>query len=69
MSPSERENHCYLGDGVYAEHTPENLILRTGSHMDQDCDNIIYLDHSVLKNLARVMAHWTKYGVSKNERN
>lgn len=48
MTPEERANHVYLGDGVYLEHTPEHIILRTGDHRDGYCDNKIYLDDSVL---------------------
>jgi hypothetical protein len=48
MDEEERKNHCYLGDGVYAEKTPEFIILRTGDHRDSRCDNKIYLEESVL---------------------
>lgn len=51
MTPEERKNHFYLGDGVYAEHTPHGIILRTGSHTDEDCDNKIYLEDSELNAL------------------
>jgi hypothetical protein len=48
MTPEERANHVYLGDGVYLEHTPEHIILRTGDHRDTHCDNKIYLESQVL---------------------
>lgn len=48
MSPEERKNHCYIGDGVYVEKTPEFIILRTGDHRDSHCDNKIYLEADVL---------------------
>lgn len=51
MSPEERKNHSYLGDGVYAEHTPDHIILRTGDHRDSHCDNKIYLEDGVLASL------------------
>ena len=51
MSPEERKNHCYLGDGVYVEHTPCHIILRTSDHRDSHCDNKIYLDDSAISSL------------------
>lgn len=60
MTPEERQKHCYLGDGVYAEHTPYHLILRTGSHLDEDCDNKIYLEDSVLQALLMFIEHLKK---------
>lgn len=50
MTPEERENHSYLGDGVYAESTPYHIILRTGDHRDSHCDNKIYLEKHVFIN-------------------
>jgi len=58
MSPEERKNHAYLGDGVYVENTHEHVILRTGSHRDDDCDNKIYLDAKVLFSLRQCLDHW-----------
>lgn len=52
MTDEERENHCYLGDGVYVEYTSDRIILRTGDHRDGLCDAKIYLDDVVLRNLA-----------------
>ena len=53
MTPEERENHSYLGDGVYVEWQAESqhFILRTGDHRDGHCDNKIYLEPSILGNL------------------
>jgi|SRR6478736_3648358 len=51
MTDIDRDNHTYLGDGVYAESTPEHIILRTGDHRDTHCDNIIYLEQDILINL------------------
>lgn len=48
MTEEERLNHAYLGDGVYAESTPEHIILRTGDHRDDKCDNKVYLEQDVL---------------------
>lgn len=48
MTPEERKNHTYLGDGVYAEVTPDHLILRTPDHRDELCHNKIYLEGTVL---------------------
>lgn len=49
MTEEERQNHSYLGDGVYAEWDGEYIILRTGDHRDGYCDNKIYLEPEVLK--------------------
>lgn len=53
MNEQERENHSYLGDGVYVEWQAESqhFILRTGDHRDAHCDNKIYLEPSILGNL------------------
>jgi len=61
MSPEERKNHCYLGDGVYGEWDGFHFILRTGDHRDDKCDNKIYLEESVLINFLE----WTQKIVSK----
>lgn len=57
MTPEERQNHCYLGDGVYVESTPHHMILRTGDHRDSHCDNKIYLEQDVLIHLLEWVAH------------
>lgn len=57
MSPDEREKHCYLGDGVYAECTPHHIILRTGDHRDGMCDNKIYLEQDVLVSFLQWITH------------
>lgn len=51
MTPEERANHCYLGDGVYLEYTPSHIILRAGDHRDTHCDNKIYLEAEVLESM------------------
>ncbi len=51
MTKEERENHAYLGDGVYAEWDGFAIILRTGNHQDHLCDNKIYLEPNVLDSL------------------
>lgn len=51
MTPEERKNHCYLGDGVYVEWDGEYFILRTGDHRDSHCDNKVYLEPSVYNSL------------------
>ena len=66
MSPEERKNHCYLGDRAYSETTPSEVILRTGSHKDEDCDNKIYLDDSVIENFERFLTHIANMA-AKNE--
>jgi hypothetical protein len=57
MTPEEKEKNSYLGDGVYIERTPSNLILRTGSSLDRDCDNTIYLEPKVVKNLLEYISN------------
>ena len=62
MTEDERQDHCYLGDGVYIQYSPDEcseLILRTGNHQDHMCDNKIYMDEVVLGN----MIEWL---ISKN---
>lgn len=51
MTPEERENHSYLGDGVYVEWDGMHFVLRTGDHRDSHCDNKIYLEASILDGL------------------
>jgi len=67
MTEEERLNHCYVGDGVYAERTPHNIILRTGSHRDSECDNTIYLDSKVLENFIGWLEHLEIMDSKKNE--
>jgi hypothetical protein len=69
MNPEERKNHCYLGDGVYAEKTDFHIILRTGSHRDEDCDNKIYLEGHVLNNLSQCLDHWEGKAVKEKHWN
>lgn len=51
MTEDERLNHVYLGDGVYMELTPRDIILRTGDHRDVFCDNKIHLDQTAVTRL------------------
>jgi len=51
MTEDEKLNHIYLGDGVYAESTPEHIILRTGDHRDGNCANKIFLEQDILVHL------------------
>ena len=53
MTPEERENHSYLGDGVYVEWDGEHFILRTGDHRDMYCDNTIYIEPDILDGLIK----------------
>lgn len=48
MNDEERKNHCYIGDGVYAQFDGIGFWLRTGDHRDELCDNKIYMEVSVL---------------------
>lgn len=48
------EPRC-LGDGVYAEFDGYHLVLRTGSHLPQDCEDTIYLDPDVMKSLEKML--------------
>lgn len=51
MNQEQRNKHKYLGDGVYAEYTDFEIILRTGDHRDGYCDNKIYLEREVYDEL------------------
>lgn len=51
MTPTK--NHKYLGDGVYAEYSVHEIILRTGDHRDGYCDNKIYLDEEIWEGLIK----------------
>lgn len=54
--------HEYLADGVYAELKDDELILRTGDHRDEYCDNKIYLDDDVINLLLNFLEEnreWT----------
>lgn len=55
MNEQERQNHSYLGDGVYVEWCMQSqqFILRTGDHRDTHCDNKIYLEPAVYKALTQ----------------
>lgn len=51
MNELERQNHEYLGDGVYVEFNGKGLWLRTGHHDEKKCDDKIYLEQKVFSNL------------------
>lgn len=51
MDEKERDNHSYLGDGVYVQWDGEHFILRTDSHKDSECRNKIYLEPQVAEGL------------------
>lgn len=55
MTEEERLNHAYIGDGVYVEVTPYDIILRTGDHRDALCDNKIHLEEGVLLHLIQFL--------------
>lgn len=57
MTPEERENHYYLGDGVYAEFDGFGIWLRTGSHEHNLCDDKIYLEPDVFDSLNKFVEH------------
>lgn len=51
LTDEEKLNHTYLGDGVYAESTPDHIILRANDHRDTHCTDKIYLEQGVLVDL------------------
>lgn len=51
MTEFDRENHCYLGDGVYAFFDGYAIRLRTGDHRDNEFDQEIFLEPEVLSSL------------------
>jgi len=53
MTNEERENYCYIGDGVYAFFDGYGILLTTGNHDENKCDNKIYLEPNVLSSLNR----------------
>ena len=53
MNEEEKKNHCYIGDGVYAEFDGFGIWLRTGNHTDELCDDKIYIEPDVLESLNR----------------
>lgn len=64
MTPEEKELHTYLGDGVYAQLTPSHIVLRTGSHKDEDCDNKIYFEAEIIA----AFLYWLEQMFIKNEK-
>lgn len=57
MEEKERKNHCYIGDGVYAEFDGFGIWLRTGDHREEKCDDKIYIEPDVLNSLNRFVEH------------
>lgn len=51
MNENERENHSYIGDGVYAFFDGYGIRLRTGDHRDGRYDDEIYIEPDVLHSL------------------
>ena len=51
MSEIDKDNHVYLGDGLYAESTPVHIILRANDHRDTHCTDKVYLEQDILANL------------------
>lgn len=51
INNQERSNHCFLGGGIYAEITPDYLILRMDALDDSENKNTIYLEEEILNNL------------------
>lgn len=60
MTPEERENYCYLGDGVYAYFDGYGIWLRTGDHREELCDDKIYIEPDVLNSLNKFNEHVRK---------
>ena len=60
MTPEERKNYCYLGDGVYAYFDGYGIWLRTGHHEEARCDDKIYLEPNVLNSLNKFNEHVRK---------
>lgn len=59
----EREKYSYLGDGVYAFWDGYHIVLRTGHHEENRCDNQIFLEPSVLTNLNLFAGKFNQKGV------
>lgn len=57
MHDKERANHCYIGDGVYAEFDGYGIWLRTGNHQEHLCDDKIYMEPDVLDSLNKFVEH------------
>ena len=57
MEEKERKNHCYIGDGVYAEFDGFGIWLRTGDHREEKCDDKIYMEPDVLDSLNRFVEY------------
>jgi len=68
MTEEQRQNHSYLGDGVYAEWDGEYIILRTGDHRDEYCDNKIYLEPGIVKAFQLFSKRiFNKAGINEND--
>ena len=55
----DNENHKYLGDGVYLETNPREIILRTGDHRDRFCQNKIVMENNILSKLLKELESLT----------
>lgn len=65
MSTEDRRNHCYLGDGVYAQWDGYGFWLRANDHRDYLCTDKIYIEPWVLSTLNQFYEHLT--GKQKSE--
>lgn len=50
----------YLGDGVYLSFSRGCAVLTTGTHIEDQADNVIYLEPSVIMSLLRELQEVTK---------
>lgn len=69
MNSEERKNHCYLGDGVYAEFDGYGIWLRTGNHQDHLCDAKIYMEPDIIDSLNQFVEYLTKAHAKKGSEN
>lgn len=60
MDNEDRANHCYVGDGVYAQWDGYGFWLRTEHHTDEKCADRIYIEPGVLDSLNQFYAHLTR---------
>lgn len=51
MTEEEKENYCYIGDGVYAFFDGYGIWLRCNHHSEDKCTDKIYLEPDVLDSL------------------
>lgn len=50
-----QDETVYLGDGLYAIRTADEVILTTGHHDPEKAENIIYLDIQVIQSLIKFL--------------